>query len=166
MLLLFAPLALTDLEEIGDYIALDNPLRALSFVRELRAQCRKILDNPLAFPAREDLAPGLRVLPYGHYLIFYRPTDSTSGSSGSCTAHAMLARSLRASKTSPAALAYKESDRIDSERCTEITGVSGGAQHDRCDRWRTLGQPLTDPRSRLRLARRYYKLWWDLPSGR
>ena len=77
MLLLFAPLALTDLEEIGDYIALDNPLRALSFVRELRAQCRKILDNPLAFPAREDLAPGLRVLPYGHYLIFYRPTDST-----------------------------------------------------------------------------------------
>ena len=77
MRLIFAPLAVADLEEIGDYIALDNPPRALSFIRELRAQCRKILDNPLAFPAREDLAPGLRVLPYGQYLIFYRPMDTT-----------------------------------------------------------------------------------------
>jgi toxin ParE1/3/4 len=77
MRLIFAPLAVADLEEIGDYIALDNPPRALSFVRELRAQCRKILDNPLAFAAREELAPGLRVLPYGHYLIFYRILDKT-----------------------------------------------------------------------------------------
>ena len=76
MRLIFAPLAVADLEEIGDYIALDNPPRALSFIRELRTQCRKILDNPLAFPAREDLAPGLRVLPYGQYLIFYRPMDT------------------------------------------------------------------------------------------
>ena len=77
MRLIFAPLALADLEEIGDYIALDNPPRALSFIRELRAQCRKLLDNPLAFPARDDLAPGLRVLPHGQYLIFYRPMDTT-----------------------------------------------------------------------------------------
>ena len=49
MRFIFAPLATADLEEIGDYIALDNPPWALSFVRELRAQCRKILDNPLAF---------------------------------------------------------------------------------------------------------------------
>lgn len=77
MRLIFAPLAVADLEEIGDYIALDNPPRALSFVRDLRAQCHKILDNPLAFAAREDLAPGLRVLPYGQYLIFYRPLDTT-----------------------------------------------------------------------------------------
>jgi toxin ParE1/3/4 len=77
MRLIFAPLAVADLEEIGDYIALDNPPRALSFVRELRAQCRKILDNPLAFAMREELAPGLRVLPYRHYLIFYRILDKT-----------------------------------------------------------------------------------------
>ena len=30
MRLLFAPLAQSDLEEIGDYIALDNPMRALA----------------------------------------------------------------------------------------------------------------------------------------
>ena len=77
MRLILSPLAVADLEEIGDYIALDNPPRALSFIRELRAQCRKTLDNPLAFPAREDLAPGLRVRPYGQYLIFYRLVDTT-----------------------------------------------------------------------------------------
>ena len=60
-------LALADLEEIGDHVALNNPMRALSFVRE----CRKMLDNSLAFRALEDLTPGLRVLPYDHYLIFY-----------------------------------------------------------------------------------------------
>ena len=76
MRLVFAPLALADLEEIGDFIALDSPPRALSFVQELRAQCRKILDNPLAFPARENVAPGLRILPHGQYLIFYRPMGS------------------------------------------------------------------------------------------
>jgi toxin ParE1/3/4 len=37
MQLLITPLAARDLEEIGDYIALDNPTRAGSFVAELRA---------------------------------------------------------------------------------------------------------------------------------
>ena len=37
-----SPLAERDLETIGDYIAEDNPARALSFVAELRAQCTKI----------------------------------------------------------------------------------------------------------------------------
>ena len=92
MRLIFAPLAVADLEEIGDFIVLDNPPRALSF-RELRAQCRKILDNPLAFAAREDLAPGVRVLPYSQYLIFYQPMDTTVRIEGICTAHGMLARS-------------------------------------------------------------------------
>ena len=34
---LFTPLADTDLEEIGDYIAQDNPARALTFIQEPRA---------------------------------------------------------------------------------------------------------------------------------
>ena len=37
MRLLITPLAEQDLETIADYIANDNPARALSFVRELRA---------------------------------------------------------------------------------------------------------------------------------
>ena len=45
---LFTPLAETDLEDIGDYIAQDNPARALSFIQEIRAQCQKIGKSPLA----------------------------------------------------------------------------------------------------------------------
>lgn len=36
MRLLFAPLAEQDLESIADYIAADNPRRAVSFIEELR----------------------------------------------------------------------------------------------------------------------------------
>jgi toxin ParE1/3/4 len=37
MRVVISPLAERDLEAIGDYIAEDNPARALSFVAELRA---------------------------------------------------------------------------------------------------------------------------------
>ncbi|ENZ94836.1 type II toxin-antitoxin system RelE/ParE family toxin [Xanthomonas fragariae] len=39
-----------DLERIGDYIAQDNPHRALSFVRELREKCMELASTPQAFP--------------------------------------------------------------------------------------------------------------------
>ncbi|SQS28124.1 Plasmid stabilisation system protein [Escherichia coli] len=39
-----------DLERIGDYIALDNPRRALSFVLELRDACMSLANLHLAFP--------------------------------------------------------------------------------------------------------------------
>jgi len=42
----FTPLAQRDLETIGDYIAEDNPGRAVTFVRELRDQCYKISRLP------------------------------------------------------------------------------------------------------------------------
>ena len=46
MQLLITPLAAVDLEEIGDYIAKVNPVRAETFVAELRAHCEKICFNP------------------------------------------------------------------------------------------------------------------------
>ncbi|WP_331711913.1 type II toxin-antitoxin system RelE/ParE family toxin [Xanthomonas fragariae] len=39
-----------DLERIGDYIAQDNPHRALSFVREPREKCMELASTPQAFP--------------------------------------------------------------------------------------------------------------------
>ena len=62
-----------DLEEIGDYIAKDNPKRALSFIAELRAKCVDLAHAPHGFP----LAPryevhGVRRRLHGAYLIFYR----------------------------------------------------------------------------------------------
>jgi toxin ParE1/3/4 len=67
----FSPIAESDLEEIGDYIAGDNPSRALSFVRELRERCAQVTAMPLAAPLRPELGKDVRMVVYGHYLIFY-----------------------------------------------------------------------------------------------
>lgn len=40
------PLARRDLLEIGDYIARDNPRRALSFVEELTRHCLALAAHP------------------------------------------------------------------------------------------------------------------------
>lgn len=65
-----------DLEAIGDHIAADNPERALSFIREMRAACLALAD----FPERFALVPryeaeGVRHRVHGNYLIFYRVGD-------------------------------------------------------------------------------------------
>jgi len=41
--LVLSPRAQLDLEEIGDYIARDNPARALSFLDELKAHCERVV---------------------------------------------------------------------------------------------------------------------------
>lgn len=40
----------SDLEQIGDYMAQDNPKRALSFVLELRDKCLSLAETPWGFP--------------------------------------------------------------------------------------------------------------------
>ena len=59
-----------DLERIGDYIAQDNPRRALSFIAELRDKCIGLGEMYEAFP----LVPryGLRRRVHGNYVIFYK----------------------------------------------------------------------------------------------
>jgi toxin ParE1/3/4 len=61
-----------DLEDIGDWIARDNPGRALSFVRELRTCCMGLSRQPKRFQvvARYALADVRRRV-HGAYLIFY-----------------------------------------------------------------------------------------------
>jgi toxin ParE1/3/4 len=63
--LLLSPRAVADLEEIADYIARDNPIRAASFVAELEAKCRAVAASPGLYPARTDLAPRLRMAVHG-----------------------------------------------------------------------------------------------------
>jgi len=75
MELIFLALAEQDIERIADYIAQDNPRRSLTFVRELREQCRKIMRAPRAYQPRPELAHGLRSCPYGNYLIFFTTDD-------------------------------------------------------------------------------------------
>jgi toxin ParE1/3/4 len=69
----FTQSARSDLEQIGDYIAQDNPTRALSFVRELRTAALTLADTPRAFPiVPRYKSHGIRRRPFGNYLIFYR----------------------------------------------------------------------------------------------
>lgn len=67
----FSVIAEIDLEEIGDYIARDNPGRAVSFINEIREQCLDITEYPEAAPLRPELGEGIRMVPFGRYLIFY-----------------------------------------------------------------------------------------------
>lgn len=70
--LLLSPRAAADLEEIAEYIARDNPVRAASFVAELETKCRAVAQAPKLYPARSDLAPRLRMAVHGRYLVLYR----------------------------------------------------------------------------------------------
>lgn len=71
MLLLFTSLAEQDLESIAEYIAADNPLRAINLVREMRQQCQRIALNPPGYRLRPELGERLRSCAYGHYVIFF-----------------------------------------------------------------------------------------------
>ncbi|BBO80824.1 plasmid stabilization protein [Desulfosarcina ovata subsp. sediminis] len=72
----FSPRAELDLEEIGDYIARDNPSRAVSFIQEIRELCFKITAAPEAFPLRRELGKDIRMVAFRHYLVFYTVSDS------------------------------------------------------------------------------------------
>lgn len=73
MIVFISNAAEADLENIGDYIARENPRRAVSFVRELIGRCLHLSDMPYAFPLVPRYeASGVRRLPHGNYLIFYR----------------------------------------------------------------------------------------------
>ena len=69
--LTLTPLAEQDLETIGDYIAANNPVRAVSFIRELRAQCKRIAANPPGYRLRPELGDDIRYSVYGNYVIFF-----------------------------------------------------------------------------------------------
>jgi len=72
-----APLARTDLTAIGDYIAQDNPQNARDWVAKLETAIQSLSNMPMRFPARGNLRPGLRVVPLGNYLIFFRVKATT-----------------------------------------------------------------------------------------
>lgn len=66
--------ARNDLREIAFWIEGDNPHRAETFVIELTEAAESLTLFPRRYP---DAGPrGLRRMPYGHYLIFYRVTDA------------------------------------------------------------------------------------------
>ncbi|MBW9115517.1 type II toxin-antitoxin system RelE/ParE family toxin [Rhizobium cauense] len=73
MILEFSGEAESDLEQIADYIAEHNPLRAMLLIRELRIKCEELVDSSNGFalvPRYEH--HGIRRRVHGNCLIFYR----------------------------------------------------------------------------------------------
>jgi toxin ParE1/3/4 len=68
----FSAFVETDLLDILEYIAADNPSRAVSFVREIRAHCRMLGENPLLYRLRPEIAPDARLVAHRHYVILFR----------------------------------------------------------------------------------------------
>ncbi len=71
MTCIFSAAAENDIEIIGDYIALDNPSRALSFIGKIRARCEDIADLPEGAPLVPEFGSRIRRAVMGNYLIFY-----------------------------------------------------------------------------------------------
>jgi toxin ParE1/3/4 len=51
-----------DLGDIYDFSADDNPVHAVEFIRRLRDFCRGLMEFPERGAARNDFAPGVRIL--------------------------------------------------------------------------------------------------------
>jgi toxin ParE1/3/4 len=61
-----------DLVEIWIYVADDSPRAADELLEKIEAKCSLLAANPELGAARDDIAPSLRFLPVGRYLILYR----------------------------------------------------------------------------------------------
>jgi toxin ParE1/3/4 len=73
MIVVLTRAAEADLEQIGDYIARNNPARAKSFIRDLYRSCRELAEVPEAWPIVPRFEhQGIRRRVHGRYLIFYR----------------------------------------------------------------------------------------------
>jgi plasmid stabilization system protein ParE len=61
-----------DLNGIADYIAQDNPIRAVSFIKDIRTKFRDIQRTPLIYQLRPDIGETARMANIGNYAILFR----------------------------------------------------------------------------------------------
>jgi len=64
-----------DLVETAFRIAEENPAAADRWLELIDAKCQLLARMPELGRKRPDLAPELRSLPVGNYIIFYRPVN-------------------------------------------------------------------------------------------
>ncbi len=67
----------SDLDAIADYIAHDNPERAVTFLDEIHAEIRLIGKNPQLYRLRPEIGAGVRMGIVGHYAILFRIVGPT-----------------------------------------------------------------------------------------
>jgi toxin ParE1/3/4 len=67
-----SPRAEEDLQEIWLYIAADNVDAADRVLDDVATKLSNLADHPQMGASRPDIAPDLRMLPVGNYLVLYR----------------------------------------------------------------------------------------------
>ncbi len=72
MVILYAQDVERDLDSLAEYIAADNPRRAVSFLREIYTEIERIGQGPLLYQLRPDIGPAARLAVVGRYVILFR----------------------------------------------------------------------------------------------
>ena len=67
----------SDLTAIADYIAQDNPARAVSFIREIREKIHLIAQHPLLYQLRHEIGEDARLAVVGRYILLFRIVGET-----------------------------------------------------------------------------------------
>ncbi len=94
MKLIFSSRAKADLIAIGDFIAMDSPLRAYRLVETIEQKCADLCQTPARYPlVPRHEESGIRRMVHGPYLIFYRIEAGPCRSSISCMRRRMWRRS-------------------------------------------------------------------------
>jgi toxin ParE1/3/4 len=61
-----------DLDGIADFIAQDNPKRAVTFIQDIRQKFHHIQQQPLIYQLRSEIGGGARMATVGNYAILFR----------------------------------------------------------------------------------------------
>ena len=67
--LVYAPQALSDLDEAYGFIAEDSPERALKFINDIRQRCQRLIDTPELGTARPKFGLGVRIYPMRRRIV-------------------------------------------------------------------------------------------------
>ena len=62
----------SDLDDIADYIAQDNPIRAVTFIKDIRTKFNEIRRTPLIYQSRPEIGEEARMATVGNYAILFR----------------------------------------------------------------------------------------------
>ena len=60
-----------DLEDIAEWIALDDPDRVVVALQQLRASFRRIAESPLHYQLRPDIGEDARLAVVGRYVVLF-----------------------------------------------------------------------------------------------
>lgn len=61
-----------DLQEVTDFIAAANPVAADHWHSAMLRKFKAIANQPMIYPSRDEISPGLRVCPVDAYNIYFR----------------------------------------------------------------------------------------------